>query len=214
MITKPRLYLTSPHGRRESVVLIAEWCFSERGGLGGVESFQLGSNAIVVTPPLFASDYLNPNLDGSIREHQLDAQFLSSPFVFSLINQRQTQGIINSEPLSLNVLDIWRLSLLVHIQCIGTSVGLSSPFLILCYISPRFCHISLTQKKKRRSNKTLKRGVKWLLSFWTKKQTIKKLKEGIKKSSRKLRSIMKILFSAVSLISVDASGLRCTVHVV
>lgn len=34
------------------------------------------------------------------------------------------------------------------------------------------------------------------------------------KGSRKLRSIMIIFVSVVSLISEDASGLRCTVHVV
>lgn len=38
-------------------------------------------------------------------------------------NQRQTQGIINSKCHSLNVLGIWWLSLLVHIQCSSTSMG-------------------------------------------------------------------------------------------
>ena len=49
-----------------------------------------------------------------------------------------------------------------------------------------------------------------LFFFFFETTTIQKLKEGIKKK-RKLRSIMIILDSAVSLISDDASGLSCTV---
>lgn len=65
-----------PHGRRGCRV-DCRVMFQRTGA----DSLRLGSNAIVVSP-LFASDYLSPNLAGLIREHP---QFLSSPFVCSLI---------------------------------------------------------------------------------------------------------------------------------
>lgn len=80
MITKTKAIFDIPHGRRERrvdcrVTLQSNW---------GLSHFNRGSNAIVVSP-LFASDYLGPNLDASIRERQPHPRLLSSPFVCSLI---------------------------------------------------------------------------------------------------------------------------------
>lgn len=109
-------------------------------------------------------------------------------------NQCRAWSIINSTPLSLNALGIWWLSLLVHIQCSSTSMCcVDSSILISWYIFPSFCHISKNYQKTtleqvEKNNQSSKRELK---------------------GCRKLRNVMIIFVSAVTLISVDASGLGC-----
>lgn len=127
-------------------------------------------------------------------------------------NRRQTRGIINSEPLSLNAPGIWWLSLPVHIRCSSTSMGSSFYRLDIVLHLPRVSVIFLLPKKvKKRKNES---RVKWLLCFFFfffETTNNQKLKEGIKKKKKMLRSIMISLDSAVSLISDDASALSRTV---
>lgn len=103
----------------ERTMLIAEWCFSERG----LSHFNWAWNAIVVSPPvcflrLFTSKFRRLSAWESAR-----SVLLKFSICMLFDNQRQTPDVINSKPLSLNVLGIWWLSLLVHIQCSSSSMG-------------------------------------------------------------------------------------------